>query len=39
MDDTAAREDWVWKPDYDLDAMTKDMIEVLTERFERKGIE
>jgi nucleoside-diphosphate-sugar epimerase len=39
MDDTAAREDWGWKPDYDLDAMTKDMIEVLTERFERKGIE
>ena len=36
MDDTAAREDWGWKPDYDLDAMSKDMIKVLSERFERK---
>ena len=37
MDDTAAREDWGWKPDYDLDAMSKDMIDVLSERFARKG--
>jgi len=36
MDDSAAREDWGWKPDYDLDAMSKDMINVLTERFARK---
>ena len=36
MDDTAAREDWGWKPDYDLDTMSKDMINVLTERFARK---
>lgn len=39
MDDTAAREDWGWKPDYDLDAMSRDMIKVLKERFERKGIQ
>lgn len=26
MDDSAAREEWGWKPDYDLAAMTKDMI-------------
>lgn len=29
MDDTCAREEWGWKPDYDLDAMTKDMLEKL----------
>lgn len=29
LDDTAAREDWGWSPDYDLEAMTKDMIEKL----------
>lgn len=30
MDDTCARTEWGWKPDYDLDAMTKDMLEKLT---------
>jgi nucleoside-diphosphate-sugar epimerase len=30
MDDTAAREEWGWDPKYDLEAMTKDMIEKLT---------
>ncbi|MCJ7656655.1 MAG: L-threonine 3-dehydrogenase, partial [Candidatus Atribacteria bacterium] len=29
LDDTAAREDWGWSPDYDLEAMTKDMFEEL----------
>ena len=29
LDDSAAREDWGWFPDYDLRAMTKDMIEKL----------
>jgi len=29
IDDTAAREDWGWKPQYDLDEMTKDMLENL----------
>ncbi len=29
MDDSAAREEWGWKPDYDLDAMVKDMLEKL----------
>ena len=28
-DDSAAREDWGWSPDYDLKAMTRDMIEKL----------
>ncbi len=30
MDDSAAREEWGWKPEYNLEAMTKDMIEKLT---------
>ena len=29
MDDTCAREEWDWCPRYDLDAMTKDMLEKL----------
>ncbi|HSG29764.1 MAG TPA: hypothetical protein VLA34_14885, partial [Candidatus Krumholzibacterium sp.] len=32
MDDSAAREEWGWKPDYDLESMTKEMIEVLGKR-------
>jgi nucleoside-diphosphate-sugar epimerase len=26
IDDAAAREDWGWKPEYDLESMTADMI-------------
>lgn len=26
LDDTCAREEWGWKPEYDLDAMTQDML-------------
>lgn len=33
LDDTCAREEWGWKPEYDLDAMTRDMIEKLRQRF------
>ncbi len=29
MDDTAAREEWGWQPDYDLSKMSKDMLEKL----------
>jgi len=32
MDDSAAREEWGWHPDYDLAAMTEDMIAVLTRK-------
>ena len=32
IDDTAARSEWEWKPDYDLPAMTKDMIGKLSKR-------
>jgi nucleoside-diphosphate-sugar epimerase len=26
IDDTVAREDWNWKPEYDVDRMTEDML-------------
>ena len=29
MDDSCAREEWGWKPEYDLDRMTEDMIKNL----------
>jgi len=32
IDDTPAREEWNWKPDYDLEKMTKDMIEKLSKK-------
>ena len=32
MDDSVAREEWGWRPDYDLAAMSKDMIEVLSKK-------
>lgn len=32
LDDSAAREEWDWCPEYDLEAMTKDMIEKLSEK-------
>lgn len=32
LDDTAARQEWDWKPAFDLDAMTTDMIKNLTPR-------
>lgn len=35
LDDTCAREEWGWKPEYDLDAMTQDMLAKLKKRFGR----
>ncbi|MDO4702776.1 NAD-dependent epimerase/dehydratase family protein [Tannerella sp.] len=32
MDDTCAREEWDWAPQYDLDTMTRDMLEKLKEK-------
>jgi nucleoside-diphosphate-sugar epimerase len=32
MNDSAAREEWGWEPEYDLESMTKDMIEVLSKK-------
>ena len=36
MDDSAAREEWGWTPEYDLDTMTKDMLEVLSKKLHRQ---
>ncbi len=36
MDDTCARQEWDWKPEYDLDAMTKDMLTKLKIKFAKK---
>ena len=32
LDDTCAREEWDWRPEYDLDAMTRDMLVHLREK-------
>ena len=32
IDDSVAREEWGWKPSYNLATMTKDMLEMLTKR-------
>ncbi len=37
MDDSAAREEWGWQPDYDLKAMTKDMLDKLGPALRRAG--
>ena len=34
IDDSAAREEWGWRPDYDLTRMTEDMITVLRRRLD-----
>jgi hypothetical protein len=33
IDDSAARSDWGWKHDYDLDLMTQDMLEYLSDHY------
>ena len=33
LDDTCARVEWDWEPEYDLDTMTQDMIEKLKVKF------
>ena len=37
LEDYAARVEWGWRPRYDLDAMTRDMLAVLRSRLEREG--
>jgi nucleoside-diphosphate-sugar epimerase len=34
IDDTAAREEWGWNPGFDIESMTKDMLEKLKKRHE-----
>jgi nucleoside-diphosphate-sugar epimerase len=35
LDDTMARRDWGWNPQYDLDSMTRDMLSVLKANMDR----
>lgn len=35
MDDSCAREEWGWAPDYDLAAMTVDMLEILRKKLKK----
>lgn len=37
IDDSVARRDWGWKPDYDLEQMTQDMLDNLPGILEEKG--
>jgi nucleoside-diphosphate-sugar epimerase len=37
IDDSAARQEWGWKPSYDLATMTKDMLEKLERKY-REGV-
>lgn len=34
LDDRCARQEWDWKPEYDLEAMTKDMLKHLKEKYQ-----
>jgi nucleoside-diphosphate-sugar epimerase len=38
IDDTAAREEWGWQPQYDLPAMVEDMLERLSARLKREPV-
>ncbi len=38
LEDYAARVEWGWEPDYDLDRMTQDMLKTLTERYQTFGV-
>jgi nucleoside-diphosphate-sugar epimerase len=38
IDDSVAREEWGWKPSYDLKTMVKDMLEVLGEKHKQGKI-
>ena len=35
IDDNCAREEWGWQPKYDLQSMTKEMVETLTRRYRK----
>lgn len=38
IDDTHARADWDWNPEYDLESMTRDMIDRLREKMSKSAI-
>jgi nucleoside-diphosphate-sugar epimerase len=39
LDDSAAREEWGWQPRYDLESMTRDMLEKLAQQQDEKAEE
>jgi nucleoside-diphosphate-sugar epimerase len=38
IDDSAARKEWGWNPSFNLENMTKDMLEKLSIKFEQRNI-
>ena len=38
IDDSVAREEWGWQPEWDLDKMTKDMLEKLRKRYQEGSL-
>ena len=38
IDDTSARKEWNWKPEYDLDKMTKDMLKKIGQKYKNGEI-
>jgi len=38
IDDSVAREEWDWAPQYDLESMTSDMLDCLRSRYERGNL-
>jgi len=38
VDGSAAREEWGWEPQYDLESMTSDMLDCLRSRYENGGL-
>ena len=38
IDDSIARKEWGWKPSYNLSSMTKDMLEILSKRYEEGNL-
>lgn len=36
IDDSSAQKEWNWKPEFDLDKMTKDMLEKIGKKYENK---
>ncbi len=37
IDDGPARKDWAWAPKYDLQAMTREMLDILSDRLRQRG--
>lgn len=37
IDDSSARNEWNWKPEFDLDKMTKDMLEKIGQKYKTEG--